>query len=653
MKHSANRNTRPSKTEYPFAIPFISAIIVIMISGIINFNIFAQTNKQAPAPQVLYSNSQSTNDIQSLTTVQPHQNPMSPQEQNLLGQLDAARSSNNMQLKSQLESQLNQLNGTSSVQLTPSVNTRGGIAMGENKPGHNDPDYVNSTVISGSGIWSSATQTVPAGLPNAGRIWVASTVYSAGVSDTCKIYYSDDGGQTWNYAYYFYFFDNSDFRPGELDIELAYDGSAMWLYGVAGYSDFVNGRSYSLLFRFNTSTNIYSGYNLLWPGYATTTNRYYNPRITSDNSNYTTATYIYVSCSFDSTYSGTQHFNKLKYAYLPSPFAASPVINYPNNLFGSFYWYSSTVPANTYLWTDIAYFRTSGGYNRIITVYNVPGSGNYNIYYAWSDNYGSTTSGSSIAETHQDYGAKIAFNGGSSNLYGMIVYVRNYSGNDWDPYYLNTLDGGATWAGAIIDPDVSRCRSVDITAIRSYINQFKVAYTQDATGGTRGYYAGFFNGSFSEPYPTAISSPGVDTVYTKAIAGYRIGGGDDCFAVYSMGSGSGLYSSRLCQSTLGISNQTNETPAKFNLAQNYPNPFNPSTSIKFSVTASSFVKLVVYDITGKVLSTLVDQNLNAGTYNYSFNASQLASGVYFYRISAKSTDGSVNFTDVKKMMLIK
>lgn len=88
-------------------------------------------------------------------------------------------------------------------------------------------------------------------------------------------------------------------------------------------------------------------------------------------------------------------------------------------------------------------------------------------------------------------------------------------------------------------------------------------------------------------------------------------------------------------------------PKKFSLSQNYPNPFNPSTKINFELPRSSNVKLSVYDITGKLASELVNEQRAAGYYTVEFNASNLASGMYFYRIEAG------DFSATKKMMLIK
>jgi Secretion system C-terminal sorting domain/Immune inhibitor A peptidase M6 len=96
----------------------------------------------------------------------------------------------------------------------------------------------------------------------------------------------------------------------------------------------------------------------------------------------------------------------------------------------------------------------------------------------------------------------------------------------------------------------------------------------------------------------------------------------------------------------GISNN-NEIPAVFVLEQNYPNPFNPATVIKYQLPGASNVMIKVFDILGKEVSTLVNERIEAGYHQVEFNGSNLASGLYLYKIEA---DG---FTEVKKMMLIK
>jgi hypothetical protein len=98
-----------------------------------------------------------------------------------------------------------------------------------------------------------------------------------------------------------------------------------------------------------------------------------------------------------------------------------------------------------------------------------------------------------------------------------------------------------------------------------------------------------------------------------------------------------------------LGNTTNQKiiPVVFSLDQNYPNPFNPVTSIKYSIPKQSAVKLLVYDVVGREVATLVNSTLQAGNYEAEFDGTNLASGVYFYRIEAG------DFKDVKKMVLIK
>jgi len=97
----------------------------------------------------------------------------------------------------------------------------------------------------------------------------------------------------------------------------------------------------------------------------------------------------------------------------------------------------------------------------------------------------------------------------------------------------------------------------------------------------------------------------------------------------------------------GIESNPNAIPTEFQLSQNYPNPFNPTTKIEFGLPQQSDVKLVIYDIRGRAIATLVDGTFNAGHHTVTFDASHLASGVYFYKLEAK------DFVNVKKLMLMK
>jgi hypothetical protein len=114
------------------------------------------------------------------------------------------------------------------------------------------------------------------------------------------------------------------------------------------------------------------------------------------------------------------------------------------------------------------------------------------------------------------------------------------------------------------------------------------------------------------------------------------------------GFGDNLYLDSICVGHIvGIINPGNGVPKVYSLSQNYPNPFNPTTVINYSIPKAGSVELKVYDLLGREVMVLFNGFKQAGTYSVNFNASNLASGVYFYLI--KSGD----FTATKKMLLIK
>ena len=104
--------------------------------------------------------------------------------------------------------------------------------------------------------------------------------------------------------------------------------------------------------------------------------------------------------------------------------------------------------------------------------------------------------------------------------------------------------------------------------------------------------------------------------------------------------------------TIGINKISSEVPTAFRLEQNYPNPFNPISKIKFDIPGAvkgktSDVKLIIYDITGREIQTLVKEKLNPGTYEVAFDGSNYASGVYFYQLR------SGDYAETKKLVLLK
>jgi hypothetical protein len=117
---------------------------------------------------------------------------------------------------------------------------------------------------------------------------------------------------------------------------------------------------------------------------------------------------------------------------------------------------------------------------------------------------------------------------------------------------------------------------------------------------------------------------------------------------------SSLYSNIITVTTItGVDNKYSQIPTKYELSQNYPNPFNPTTVIEYGLPSQSLVKIVVYNILGEIVKVLVNTEQSAGYHSISFEGSNISSGIYFYRIEAKSLDGSKQFRKIKKMLLLK
>ena len=100
-------------------------------------------------------------------------------------------------------------------------------------------------------------------------------------------------------------------------------------------------------------------------------------------------------------------------------------------------------------------------------------------------------------------------------------------------------------------------------------------------------------------------------------------------------------------SVIGLDPTGNNAPQTYSLSNNYPNPFNPVTTLNYSLPRSGDVSLIIYNILGEEVIRLVDGFQQAGEYNAIWNASNIASGIYFYRLQAG------DFTETKKMVLLK
>jgi hypothetical protein len=158
-------------------------------------------------------------------------------------------------------------------------------------------------------------------------------------------------------------------------------------------------------------------------------------------------------------------------------------------------------------------------------------------------------------------------------------------------------------------------------------------FNYSGTGVASGIYRTSDNGANWAPVNTGLPDP--CSINALAVMGSSM-----------YGSYLGVWKRPLSELT-SVREIASGVPGSFNLEQNYPNPFNPTTTIGFGIRASGFVSLKVFDILGREIATLVNEKMKTGIYEISFDATGLASGTYFYRLSAGS------YTEVKRMTLMK
>jgi photosystem II stability/assembly factor-like uncharacterized protein len=234
------------------------------------------------------------------------------------------------------------------------------------------------------------------------------------------------------------------------------------------------------------------------------------------------------------------------------------------------------------------------------------GTNNTKVYK--STNFGATGSWTSGVTTGSVNTYSVAFNG-AIGFTGQTVALKS-------------TDAGGTWAAATL-PGTGTVYSFNGVALRFWYARGASIYWSSDNGAN---FASQYTGTGTYQAMSIVQDGNI-------LRGWAVSGTGGII----------VYNDILT----GIIKNQNEVPANYSLSQNYPNPFNPSTKINFNLPKSGMVTLKIYDIIGSEVATLVNENLNAGSYNIDWNASSLSSGVYFYRIQ------SGNFVETKKMMLVK
>jgi hypothetical protein len=167
-----------------------------------------------------------------------------------------------------------------------------------------------------------------------------------------------------------------------------------------------------------------------------------------------------------------------------------------------------------------------------------------------------------------------------------------------------------------------------------WVNSVRLTYTYDIKENLASFWSFSWASSSWTPWDFPVSTPEGLSLYDSAGNYYIF---------------PSAYNITITYKTIltGVASERGNAPAIFSLSQNYPNPFNPSTTIKYTLPSATQVKLSVYDILGREVSVLVNDRRDAGVYEIKFDGSNLASGVYFYRLQAG------DYVASKKMLVLK
>jgi photosystem II stability/assembly factor-like uncharacterized protein len=268
--------------------------------------------------------------------------------------------------------------------------------------------------------------------------------------------------------------------------------------------------------------------------------------------------------------------------------------------------------------------------------------------------YLSTNNGSTWSQTALNYHdvSSLAVNGNNifAGTYGFGVYLSTDNGTTWSQTALNNrfvyslvVNGNNIFAGTCI---YGIYLSTDNGS-----TWFQTALYYSDVGSLAVNGNNIFAGTNLGVYLS--KNNGANWVEKNQGFGTSLGGSSFIFANNYIFTGSGhIIWRRLLEDILEIENISLEIPKSFKLEQNYPNPFNPSTKIKFDIPSEgksqkAKVKLLIYNILGKEIQTLVNEQLQPGSYEVTFDGGNLPSGVYFYKLY------SGNFTETKKLILLK
>lgn len=216
-----------------------------------------------------------------------------------------------------------------------------------------------------------------------------------------------------------------------------------------------------------------------------------------------------------------------------------------------------------------------------------------------------------------------------SGDFNRISFINNNTGfvvGEYSHKVYKTIDFGSNWNEIAVVEDVMEAL-------------YSIRFSSDSTG--------WIGGNYSRLYKT--TNQGINWKRENISTGYifNIASFNDSI-LWTCGNGGKIFhTTNGGEPLVGIQNISTEIPESFKLNQNYPNPFNSETIIEFSIKIKSNYKLEIINSLGRIIKILLNNELKPGSYKFNFNATEIASGLYFYRLSSE------NIVETKKFVLIK
>jgi photosystem II stability/assembly factor-like uncharacterized protein len=249
-------------------------------------------------------------------------------------------------------------------------------------------------------------------------------------------------------------------------------------------------------------------------------------------------------------------------------------------------------------------------------------------------------------------------NGGNN----WIALNSNTTNNLYASYFRSVRIGWVGGTGGLIQETINGGSNWTVQNTGTTQDLYSIFFLDNANGWSVGHQGTIIrttNGGATWTPQTSPSTASFESVtFANLLTGWIVGGSDGSVILNTTDGGNNwftlsgvtsqhLYSEWFFPSPLEIKHISYNTPTTFNLSQNYPNPFNPSTKFNYQIPVTNFVKLVIYDILGREIQTLINEKQSAGSYEIEWDGSNHPSGVYFYTLTA------ANFHDTKTMVLLK